>query len=59
MGRPKLLLDLDGRPVIRHTVEALIDRVGEVVVVGGGESTALTAALAGLPVRFVVNPRPE
>jgi molybdenum cofactor cytidylyltransferase len=59
MGRPKLLLDLCGRPVIRHTVEALVDRVGDVVVVSGGDHAVLDEALSGLPVRVVVNSRPE
>lgn len=60
MGRPKLLLDLDGRPVIRHAVEALAGAgVGELVVVVPPDSAALEAALSGLAVRFAVNPRPE
>ena len=60
MGRPKLLLDLDGRPVIRHAVEALAGAgVGELIVVVPPDSAALEAALSGLAVRFAVNPRPE
>ncbi len=59
MGRPKLLLELRGRPVIRRTVESLIDRVEDVLVVTGTEDAALREALAGLPVRFVNNPRPH
>jgi molybdenum cofactor cytidylyltransferase len=59
MGRPKLLLDLRGRPVIRRTVESLLGKVDDVVVVTGTEDAALRDALAGLPVRFANNPRPE
>jgi molybdenum cofactor cytidylyltransferase len=59
MGRPKLLLDLRGRPVIRRTVESLFGKVDEVVVVTGAEDAALREALAGLRVRFANNPRPE
>ncbi len=59
MGRSKLLLDFRGRPVIRRTVEALLGRVDDVVVVTGTEDAALREALAGLSVRFANNPRPE
>jgi molybdenum cofactor cytidylyltransferase len=59
MGRPKLLLDLRGRPVIRRTVEAVLGHVDDVVVVTGGEDEALRQALTGLAVRFVRNPRPQ
>jgi molybdenum cofactor cytidylyltransferase len=48
MGRPKLLLDLDGRPVVRHVVEtALASRVEQVVVVVGAEGEAVEGAVAG------------
>jgi molybdenum cofactor cytidylyltransferase len=59
MGRPKLLLDMRGRPVIRRTVDALLAHVADLVVVTGTEDAALRAALPGLPVRFVNNPRPQ
>jgi molybdenum cofactor cytidylyltransferase len=60
MGRPKLLLELDGRPVIRHAVEALAGAgIEDIVVVVPPEHRALESALAGLPVRFAVNPAPE
>lgn len=60
MGRPKLLLPLDGRPLIRRTVEALAAaRLADLVVVIPPESDALRAALDGLSVRFAVNPAPE
>jgi molybdenum cofactor cytidylyltransferase len=59
MGRPKLLLDLRGKAVLRWSVEALVGQVDDVVVVTGREDAAVREALAGLPVRFAVNPRPE
>ena len=60
MGRPKLLLHLRGKPVIRHTVERVIAAGLEpVLVVVGPEHEALRQALARLVVRFVINPTPE
>ena len=59
MGRQKLLLDLGGRPVVRWSVEGVLPHVGDVVVVTGQDDDGVRAALAGLPVRFAVNPRPE
>ena len=61
MGRPKLLLDLRGKPVIRHTVERLVAAadMDEILVVVGPEHSALERALDGLGVRLVVNPAPE
>ena len=60
MGRPKLLLDLGGKPVIRHTLERLVAaRMDEILVVVGPEHAALERALDGLNVRLVVNPAPE
>jgi molybdenum cofactor cytidylyltransferase len=60
MGRPKLLLELEGRPIIRHAVERVISAgIREVIVVAPPEHDALARALDGLEVRFVVNPTPE
>lgn len=59
MGRPKLLLPLGGRPLVRWSVEALLPHVDEVVVVTGADEVGVRAALEGLPVRFARNPRPE
>lgn len=60
MGRPKLLLDWGGRPVIRRAVEQVAaGGVDEVLVVVGPAAHALRQALEGLPVRFVENPAPE
>ena len=60
MGRPKLLLELEGRPIIRHAVERVVSAgIRCVLVVAGPEHGALVRALDGLDVRFVVNPVPE
>ncbi|MBI4241148.1 MAG: nucleotidyltransferase family protein [Candidatus Rokubacteria bacterium] len=60
MGRAKLLLDWDGRPVIRLAVEQVrAGGVDELIVVIGSEGEAIRNALAGLPVRFARNPKPE
>jgi molybdenum cofactor cytidylyltransferase len=60
MGRPKLLLELKGRPVIRHAVERVIAAgIHPVLVVTGAEHDALARALAGLEVQLAVNPTPE
>lgn len=60
MGRPKLLLDLRGKPVIRHTTECLLAAgLKQVLVVVGPEHEAIGKALGGLDVQLVVNPTPE
>lgn len=60
MGRPKLLLELEGRPIIRHAVERVFSSgILQVLVVTGPEHEDLARALHGLPVRFVVNETPE
>ena len=60
MGRAKLLLPLEGRPVIRITVErVLASGIPRAVVVTGPEPRKLEEALAGLTVSFAVNPSPE
>jgi molybdenum cofactor cytidylyltransferase len=59
MGQPKLLLELDGRAVIRRTVEPLVSAVDEVLVVTGPHDMAIRDALLGLRVGFALNPRPE
>lgn len=60
MGRPKLLLEVEGRPIIRHAVERVISAgIRHVLVVAPPEHEALARALNGLEVRFRVNPAPE
>lgn len=58
LGRPKQLLDLDGKPLLQHVVDA-VGAVGldEVVIVLGHEAESVRAALAlGPAARTVVNP---
>ena len=59
MGRQKLLLQLQGKPVVRWSVEHVASHVEDVVIVTGPDDTALRQALDGLAVRFAVNPRPQ
>jgi molybdenum cofactor cytidylyltransferase len=57
MGGAKLLLPVDGRPMVRRVVDAaLASSVSQVVVVVGHDRDAVTAALAGAPVATVENP---
>ncbi len=52
----KLLEDIDGKPVVRHSVDALLEAgLAPVVVVTGHMTGAVEHALAGLPVSFVHN----
>jgi len=58
MGRPKQLLPLAGRPLVWHVAAAACrSTVDEVIVVTGARQAAVAAAVAGLPVRLVPNPR--
>ncbi len=58
MGANKLLEDLDGKPVVRHVVEAaLASRCEAVSVVLGHQAVEVSAALEGLDVRFIHNPQ--
>jgi molybdenum cofactor cytidylyltransferase len=53
----KLLLPVGGVPLLRHTVDTLLNcPLQEIVVVLGHESERLQAALNGLAVRCTVNP---
>ncbi|MGO9400632.1 MAG: NTP transferase domain-containing protein [Xanthobacteraceae bacterium] len=59
MGGPnKLLAEIGGRPLIRIVVEeALASHARPVIMVTGHQRERVEAALAGLPVTFVHNPR--
>ena len=53
----KLLADIDGKPMVRHAVEALVaSSAAPVVVVTGHEADSVRGALAGLDVRVADNP---
>jgi molybdenum cofactor cytidylyltransferase len=57
MGRPKQLLDWDGRPLVRVAAEtALAARLSPVLAVVGSAQAEVVAALAGLPLQIVPNP---
>ena len=54
MGRNKLLLDLEGQPIVTHVVaEARAAGFSEIVVVTGHQAGKVKAALSGEPVRIV------
>ncbi len=56
-ARNKLLIEMDGRPMIRRVVRAAVDVCdGPVTVVTGHQRADIEAALAGLPVLCVHNP---
>lgn len=55
-GANKLLQPLGGKPIIRHTVEAIVaSKVDAVRVVTGNDADLVKAALADLPITFVDN----
>jgi molybdenum cofactor cytidylyltransferase len=57
MGSNKLIAELDGEPIVRRTVRAVLgSRARPVIVVTGHEAEAVRGALAGLDVQFAHNP---
>ena len=50
MGRNKLLMEVAGRPMIRHVVETVRSAVRDVIVVTGYQKDRVAEALARLPV---------
>ena len=57
MGRNKLLLDVDGEPMLRRAVRrALAADLRPVVVVVGHDAAAVRKKLTGLDCRSVTNP---
>ena len=55
--RNKLLIEVDGQPMVRHAaLAALAAGLEPILVVTGHAPDAVEAALHGLPVRFVHNP---
>jgi molybdenum cofactor cytidylyltransferase len=54
-GGDKLLAQLDGRPLVRWSAEALVGDVDELVVVVREDAAGIRAALDGLPIRFAIN----
>ena len=59
-GGPKMLADAGGEPLVRRVARSFVEAgFGEVIVVVAPGAAGLAAALDGLDVRTVVNPRPE
>ena len=55
-GRNKLLMKVEGKPIIRRVVEAALkSKVDEVIVVLGWEAVKIQDTLDDLPCRLVVN----
>ena len=58
MKRNKLLLELNGEPLVRRSVQTLLESGFErVTVVTGREPAVIQAALEGLPCDFAFNPQ--
>lgn len=57
LGRPKQLLDLGGRPLLRRTLDnALASSLDQVLLVLGHRADEIAAALGDHPARAIVNP---
>ena len=57
MGRNKLLLELNGEPLVRRSVQSLLEAgFDRVTVVTGNDPAVIQAALEGLPCNFAFNP---
>lgn len=57
MGRPKQLLEWQGRPLLLHVLENCVrSSVDEVILVLGHEAHQIRSCLPELPVKIVVNP---
>jgi molybdenum cofactor cytidylyltransferase len=57
MGSNKLLAELGGQPMIRHSVAAMRQAADVTIVVTGRDAGLVEAALDGLSVTFVHNPQ--
>ena len=57
MGRPKQMLAWQGKTLLRHVLESLIDSdAGEIILVLGHEAEAIRKSLTGLQIKVVINP---
>ena len=54
-GRPKLLAEIDGLPMVRRSALAALETGLPLIVVVGAYADDVRASLRGLPVRFVHN----
>jgi len=56
MGRPKQLLDWQGKTLLQRALDALIDSdADEIILVLGYEADRIRAGLPALPIRIVIN----
>ena len=57
MGKPKQLLKVGEKPMVRHVANAVCaSGVDQVIVVVGAHGESVERALLGLPVKIVSNP---
>lgn len=56
-SRNKLLIEFDGEPLVRRLARVYLAAGGRVHVVTGHEAEQVRAALGGLPLTFINNPR--
>jgi molybdenum cofactor cytidylyltransferase len=56
-ARNKLLIDIEGEPLVRRAARTYLAAGADVHAVVGHEAAAVRAALADLPLTFVENPR--
>ncbi len=57
MGANKLILEIDGKPMVRHVAEAAVaSRARPVMAVVGHEAATVMGVLDGLDITFVENP---
>ena len=57
LGHPKQLVTVDGEPLVARTARRLLTVADKVVVVTGAHHMEVLAALDGVPVRAIFNPR--
>ena len=57
MGRPKQLLTWQGRTLLQHSLESLINSdADEIILVLGHEADLIRKSLPALPIKIVINP---
>jgi molybdenum cofactor cytidylyltransferase len=57
MGRPKQLLEWQGKTLLQHVLESLINSdADEIILVLGHEADRIRESLPALPIKIVINP---
>lgn len=57
MGRPKQLLEWQGKTLLQHVLESLINSdADEIILVLGHEADLIRESLPALPIKIVINP---